>query len=335
MKRDLILGIDGGGSKILVALADRSGRLLRLSRGGGVNPMDNPGWRQELDAQLAPFVGDPRIGAVAAALPAYSEVKRLSEMQRDAISCAFGDVPQRILNDVEAAHLGAFAGGAGILLLSGTGSMAWARDATGVSFRVGGWGDAIGDEGSGYWIGRAALNLVSQSIDGRARPTALADMMFEHLQIDRSDPMNALGGWVTGLANPRSGIAALSTLVDRAAGDGDAGALDLIERAADELAKHFAAISATAGHNGSALGWTYAGGTFASRRLLDALCARIDRPLTAPKLPPIGGALLAAAQLLGWLIDDSWIGQLAAVANSATEQTGEAGLNNKERREHA
>jgi len=88
VKRDLILGIDGGGSKILVALADRSGRLLRLSRGGGVNPMDNPGWRQELDAQLAPFVGDPRIGAVAAALPAYSEVKRLSEMQRDAISCA-------------------------------------------------------------------------------------------------------------------------------------------------------------------------------------------------------------------------------------------------------
>ena len=63
MKRDLILGIDGGGSKILVALADRSGRLLRLSRGGGVNPMDNPGWRQELDAQLAPFVGITTTGA--------------------------------------------------------------------------------------------------------------------------------------------------------------------------------------------------------------------------------------------------------------------------------
>ncbi|MFE0018261.1 N-acetylglucosamine kinase [Mesorhizobium sp. NPDC059054] len=320
MSGDLILGIDGGGSKVLVALADKSGRLLRLVRGGGVNPMDNPNWRQELDAQLVPFVNEPRLGAIAAALPAYGEVESLSRMQREAVKQLFGDVPTRMLNDVEAAHLGAFVGGAGILVLSGTGSMAWARNAVGVSHRVGGWGDTIGDEGSSYWIGRAALSLISQSIDGRAGATALTDLVFAHLRIDRADPINALAGWVTDLINPRAGIAALAVLVDRAAEAGDAGAACLIEQAAEELAKHVSAIGAVVDHDKVPSAWTYAGGTFGSRRLLNALQHKIGRPLSEPILPPIGGALLAAAQLLDWPIDDGWIGHIAGDASSAAVQ---------------
>lgn len=320
MSGDLILGIDGGGSKILVALADRSGRIIRLTRGGGVNPMDNPNWRRELDAQLGPFLDEPRLAAVAAALPAYGEVEHFSARQREVISEAFGGIPQRVLNDVDAAHLGAFAGGPGILVLSGTGSMAWARGAAGISSRVGGWGDVIGDEGSSYWIGRATLSLISQSLDGRVPPTALAQAVFDHLGLDLADPVNALAGWVSRLANPRSGIAALSILVDRTAQGGDAAAISLIERAADELAKHAAAIA-----QGPVAEWTYAGGTFASRMLLDALEKRIGRPPVSPRLSPIGGALLAAAQLLGWPLNEGWIGQLAAAADAAVAQAGEAG----------
>jgi len=197
MSEDLILGIDGGGSKVLVALADRAGKVLRMSRSGGVNPMDNPNWRHELDLSLRPFLEEQRLTAVAAALPAYGEVARLSEQQREAIASAFPKARQRVFNDVDAAHLGAFAGRPGILILSGTGSMAWGRNSAGVSSRVGGWGDVIGDEGSSYWIGKAALGLVSQSFDGRAAPTMLAKAMFEHLQLDGSDPVNALGGWVS------------------------------------------------------------------------------------------------------------------------------------------
>jgi glucosamine kinase len=55
MSDELILGIDGGGSKVFVALADRSGCILRSSRGRGVNPMDNPNWLEELEQQLLPF----------------------------------------------------------------------------------------------------------------------------------------------------------------------------------------------------------------------------------------------------------------------------------------
>lgn len=314
MNNDLILGIDGGGTKVVVALADRSGRILRTARGGGINPMDNPNWRRELDSRLASFIGEPRLKAVAAALPAYGEVAYLSERQRGAISAAFPGVSQCVLNDVDAAHLGAFAGGPGILILSGTGSMAWARDTKGNSSRTGGWGDVIGDEGSSYWIGRATLSLVSQSLDGRAPPTALAEALFEHLSLDKSDPVNALAGWVSGLASQRSGIAALSVLVDRVAQAGDAAAIGLIERAADELARHFTAI---AGSSGPDAPWTYAGGTFACALLLDALEKRIGRLPVSPRLSPIGGALCAAAQLLGWPLDEGWIGQIAATARTA------------------
>ncbi|AYG69964.1 MULTISPECIES: BadF/BadG/BcrA/BcrD ATPase family protein [unclassified Rhizobium] len=320
MSGDLILGIDGGGSKVLVALADRTGNVLRMSRSGGVNPMDNPNWRHELALSLRPFLEQQQPAAVAAALPAYGEVARLSEQQREAIESSFPEAQRHILNDVDAAHLGAFAARPGILVLSGTGSMAWARNSAGVSARVGGWGDVIGDEGSSYWIGRAALSLVSQSLDGRAAPTALAKAMFEFLALDSFDPVNALGGWVSELENPRADIAALSVLVDRVARTGDSAAKQLIEQAASELAKH---VEAIAPHCDPAADWTYAGGTFASRALLAALERRIGRPAAIPMLPPIGGALLAAARLLDWPVDDGWITQIAATAKTAMAHSGE------------
>ncbi|MBX5162231.1 MULTISPECIES: BadF/BadG/BcrA/BcrD ATPase family protein [unclassified Rhizobium] len=313
MSDELILGIDGGGSKVFVALADRSGRILRSARGRGVNPMDNPNWLEELEQHLLPFHNEPKLMAVAAGLPAYGEVARLSALQRDAIQRGFPNALRQVLNDVDAAHLGAFGGKPGILILSGTGSMAWARNAAGSSARIGGWGDLIGDEGSSHWIGQRALNLISQGLDGRAAATALATALFDHLGINPLDPMNGLGDWASALLNPRAEIAAISALVDRVGCDGDAGAIGLLEQAADELSKHHRAIS---GHCDANADWTYAGGTFSSRLLLGALERRIGKPPAPPKLPPIGGALLAAAQLLDWPLDESWFGQIAATAQS-------------------
>jgi glucosamine kinase len=311
----LLLGIDGGGSKVLVALADRTGRIVRTVRGGGVNPMDNRNWREELLTQLRSFTGEPGLAAVGAALPAHGEVEYLSESQREAIARAFPGVPQTVINDVDAAHIGAFAGGPGILILSGTGSMAWARDAVGTSYRVGGWGDVIGDEGSSHWIGRRTLSLISQSLDGRTGPTALVDAVFTYLGLDRSEPVSSLEGWVAGLSNPRAEIASLSVVADRVAQDGDPDARGLINAAADELVKHVVTI---ASRSGSPAEWTYAGGAFASRVLLDAVTERIGRPPVPPCLPPIGGALLSAAMILGWPIEPAFVEHLAVATNAAT-----------------
>jgi N-acetylglucosamine kinase-like BadF-type ATPase len=162
--------------------------------------------------------------------------------------------------------------------------------------------------------------------------TALAKAVFDHLRLDIADPVNGLAGWVSELANPRAGIASLAILVDRMAQAGDDGATRLIEQAADELAKHHRAIAA---HCDPGTDWTYAGGTFSSHLLLAALERRIGRPAIAPRLPPIGGALLAAAQLLDWPTGEGWIGQIAAAAASVTAHSGDADLNNKGKWEHA
>ncbi len=316
MSEDLILGIDGGGTKMMVALADRSGRILRTGLAGGVNAMDNPDWRTELETHIEPFRSEKRLTAVAAALPVYGEVAHLSLLLEETIEQAFPNARTRVLNDVDAAHLGALAGKSGILILSGTGSMAWARNAEGKPARTGGWGDVIGDEGSSYWIGRLALNVISQSIDGRLPPTALAKAVFDHLGLDQADLMDSLGAWATSCAN-RSIIAALSAVVDRTALGGDAAAIGLLDLAANELAKHHRAI---AGHCEPRADWTFAGGTFRSTVLRKALERRIGRPPIAPKLPPIGGALFAAAQLLDWPTDEGWIGHVAASAKAAFAQ---------------
>ncbi|MBB3657724.1 N-acetylglucosamine kinase-like BadF-type ATPase [Rhizobium sp. BK650] len=313
MSDELILGIDGGGSKVLIALADKRGRILRTALGGGVNPMDNPDWRQELERHIEPFRNEPGLAAIGAGLPAYGEVTHLSTLQKQCVDDAFPAIRRVVLNDVDAAHLGAFTGRPGILVLSGTGSMSWARNSAGAAARVGGWGDVIGDEGSSYWIGRAALHLISQSLDGRAKSTALTKAIYDHLELDMSDPINALGSWIDELARPRAGIAALSSLVNRIAQQGDEAAIGLIEEAADELAKHHQAIS---GHCETGTDWTYAGGTFSSRLLLEAVERRIGRRAIAPVLPPIGGALLAAAQLLDWPLDEGWFGQIAVEAEA-------------------
>jgi len=304
MSGDLVLGIDGGGTKTMVALADRSGRIVRTTRAGGTNPIDNPSWRTELAAALGPIGSVPQIIAGVAALPGYGEVDAISAAQSDAVAPVLGGRPHAILNDVDAAQIGAFAGQPGILLLSGTGSMVWARDSEGRSHRVGGWGDVVGDEGSGFWIGRRVLGQVAQSIDGRSPPTPMVEALFAQLGLDLSHPADGIEGWVTGLAHSRSAIAALAPIATRFAEAGDAAARAIIAAAADELSRHVRAIERILGPDAP---WSYAGGAFRSPVLLAAVIERIGRPPVAPRLPPIGGALLAAARLADWSTDDVWI----------------------------
>lgn len=307
MSGDLVLGVDGGGSKTLVALADRSGRVVRTARSGGSNPLDNPAWRSELLSALRAVVGTPGIVAAAAALPTYSEVEALSRAQTEAVASVLDGRPQAMLNDVDGAQIGAFAGHPGILILSGTGSMAWARDADGRSHRTGGWGDVAGDEGSAFWIGNRILSAVTQSVDGRAPHTGLVAALFAQIGADPADPQEGIEGWISHLGHPRSAIAALAPLAMRLAEAGDSTARTIVFAAADELARHVTAIQPRVGLDTP---WSYAGGTFNSHFLLTAVTERIGRPPVQPRLPPIGGALLAAAKLADWSIEDDWIERL-------------------------
>lgn len=306
----MLVGIDGGGSKTLIASADRSGRALRLARGRGTSPLESPGWREALAELAEPFAATPALAGVAAALPAYGEVEAASAAQRQAIDALFGAAPHRLLNDVDAAHLGAFAGAPGILILAGTGSMAWARDRQGGSHRTGGWGDVIGDEGSGYWIGSRVLGAVSKAIDGRAAPTRLVEAVFQRLGLASDDQMNQLLGWASNLDAPRMQIATLAPVALELAETGDPSANAIVDAAADELALHIRRLEQAL--DAPTMAWSFAGGLFASPALRRAVTTRVGRSPDLPRLPPVGGALVAAAQHLGWSIDAGWIDNLAA-----------------------
>lgn len=305
---DIIVGIDGGGSKTLVASADRSGRATRLERGRGTSPLESPGWREALAELARPFTSTPGLAGVAAALPAYGEVETATAAQQQAIGELFGARPQRLLNDVDAAHLGAFAGGPGILILAGTGSMAWARDQAGGSHRTGGWGDVIGDEGSGYWIGSRVLGAVSKAIDGRADASGLVAAVFEQLGLTSDDPMDQLLGWASRLDEPRMQIALLAPVALTLAEAGDPAASSIVDAGAEELALHIRTLERQLG---AALSWSFAGGLFASPALRRAVTSHVGRAPTLPRLPPVGGALLAATQHLGWQVNEAWIDTLA------------------------
>jgi glucosamine kinase len=167
---DHVLGLDSGGTKTLAVVADRSGRVVAAANGEGLDPTAHDQWQARLAAMIAPF------GPVVAAtlgLPFHGEIAEISAQQQAVAKSLVGEQAQ-VVNDVAVAFEGALAGQDGILILAGTGSMAWARGRHG-TVRVGGWGDAFGDEGSAYWIGREALGLVSQHLDGRADSPAFAD----------------------------------------------------------------------------------------------------------------------------------------------------------------
>jgi N-acetylglucosamine kinase-like BadF-type ATPase len=309
MREGVLVGIDGGGSKTLVALADGAGQVLALRRGKATSPLESASWSTTLARQVRGVANRQDLLAVAAALPAHGEVEHISAAQRRVIAELFGTVPQRVLNDVDAANIGAFAGGSGILILAGTGSMAWARDAAGASHRTGGWGEIVGDEGSGYWIGRRVLSAVSKSIDGRGGPSGLVAGVFTLLGLDPADRINQLEGWASRLTEPRTQIAALAPVAFELAGHGDPAAQAIVDAAADELAWHVRTMERQLG--APTMAWSYAGGLFQSAVLREAVTERVARPPRPPLLPPVGGALLAAAQRLGWPIDDGFVARLA------------------------
>ena len=306
MSRDLVLGLDGGGSKTVVALADREGKVTGLHHGPGLDPFGNAQWRQDLKGLVESIgTGEGHLRYAVLGLSCHGEVRAVSETQIEAARPLF-DGPFEVLNDVRVAFEGALAGQAGVLSLAGTGSMAWAGDGLGLHRRTGGWGDVIGDEGSGYWIGREALAAATRAFDGRAGPSAFVQDLMQQIGLDREE----LVGWVYGLPNRRTAIAALALVVDRLADAGDPIAAGLMARAADELAQQVEAAWRLIGAP-EPLVWSHAGSVFSSASVRRRMLARLGPPLP-PYLPPVGGALFEAARKAGWMTDAAWRDRLAA-----------------------
>lgn len=306
MSPERVLGLDGGGSKTVVALADRAGTVVALARGPGLDPYGNPAWREDLAALVAAVgTGGGQLVRAALGLSCHTESAATSAEQTACARRLFA-VPVDTLNDVYVAFTGALAGAAGVLALAGTGSMTWAGDGQGLDRRCGGWGDIVGDEGSGYWLGREALTETTRSLDGRGQGHAFAEAVLARIGV----PGTELIGWISGLENRRAGIAALARLVGELAAAGEPTADRLVARAADHLAEQVETAWRSVGAPGP-LVWTYAGGLFGGAALRRHMRARLGAP-RPPELPPVGGAILEAARRAGWTTDAAWRARLAA-----------------------
>ncbi len=293
----VILGIDGGGTKTEAVVVDAQGRVRWRGRGEGLDPNAGPEWEARL-AGLAVKAGP--VAQAVLGLPCHGEIAEITARQKQVAAQLFGTAAV-VENDVALAFEGALAGAEGVLVLAGTGSMAWARGPSG-THRVGGWGDLFGDEGSAYWIGREALGRISRELDGRQTGAGFAGAMLSRMDIAAEE----LSGW-TYAPSPRARIAGLAAEVSALAQAGDVVALGLMQAAGEELGR----LGQTAARlSGAAERWSFAGGVMADPTVLATLAAAMGCHPTLPVLPPVGGAVLAAAKAAGWSTGSTFLRRL-------------------------
>jgi glucosamine kinase len=127
----------------------------------------------------------------------------------------------------------AFGDGPGVLLIAGTGSVAFGRSPAGAFGRCGGWGPVIGDEGSGAWLGRRALSAVAAAADGREPPTALTGAILTAAQVNETSELIV---WAAQAS--QADLATLAPAVLSVADAGDVRAGALVSLAAEELVLH-------------------------------------------------------------------------------------------------
>jgi N-acetylglucosamine kinase-like BadF-type ATPase len=234
-----LIGIDGGGTKTVSVVAGVRDRII-VGKGvagpanylkEGLHTARRSLGESVQEALEAAGLDKSRICAVGAGLAGVGRARDRQVMTR---------VLRRILptqtlllgTDAFVALLGAMESEPGVIVISGTGSIALGMNREGVLARSGGWGHLLGDEGSGYDIGRRGLTAALQDHDGRGPSTSITRKIAKELCLDRIDEMIPL--FYAGDTSPRQ-LAGLYPLVLEAAEEGDPIASALIDQAAASL----------------------------------------------------------------------------------------------------
>jgi N-acetylglucosamine kinase-like BadF-type ATPase len=220
------LGFDAGGTKTDCALADET-RILARTQSGSIKPLRVSAEQAEANMRaLLEEIGrqggiDLKQVAVSCVGTAGLRLPQTNEWMRQIISrYAGGEI--LVCGDEATALDAAFPGQAGVLVIGGTGSNILGRTSTGETFNVGGWGPALGDEGSGYWIGHEGLKLALRAYDFQ-QPTMILGKVMQFWKA-------ANLGVVTNIGNktPLPDFSQLAPLIVECAEAGDAVALDVL-----------------------------------------------------------------------------------------------------------
>jgi len=310
------LGVDGGGSKTTCVVGDETTILAAFTAGpSNITRVGEAGARealhQAIESACVAAQIDPRqvrsacIGAAGAGRREIAST--VGKLVAEIIPCEI-----EVVGDMEIALAAAFGSGPGVMVIAGTGSIAYGRDARGKTARAGGWGFAISDEGSAHWIGRAAVSAVLRGADEAGedpveRDQAERDGLSSVSRLARElktvwgvDTLQQLAS----KANLHPDFAALYPAILVAAESGDVVARDVIARAAKELAQLAGVVLRRLFPQdlsaGSAVPMAIAGGVFRHAAMIRELfyngvhAANPNVVLNAEVVDPVQGALQLA-----------------------------------------
>ncbi len=298
------LGVDGGGTNTRAALIDSAGNVrgegnaqgANFLRVGLTNAVQHVVTAVERACSSA-GIERSRIAGACFGLAGVGNAKHRRQMH-DALFEALSVETMSIETDARVALAGATNLEPGVVIIAGTGSIAYGMNDRGEYARAGGWGPAMGDEGSGHYIGRRALEAVVSAFDHRAPETGLTDDVCRHFGVTSPSELPLV--IYDSPTEVMREIAQLSRLVVTAARDGDVVARGILTDAAIELARAVAAVIERLKMRHQSFRVAYVGGVFNAGDMVIGPMSesiRIVAPhaIVAPPLfpPVIGAAKLA------------------------------------------
>jgi N-acetylglucosamine kinase-like BadF-type ATPase len=296
----IVVGIDAGASKTRAFAVDRDGTVVGRGAGGGGNLLTSPDPQGAIAAALAEALGGRAADAVVLSCAGGDRETERARGHEILARHAPPGAKLLVTHDAIAALYAGNPTGCGVVLIAGTGSIAYGRNAEGEEDRAGGWGYLIGDEGSAVWCGLEALRAISHAVDGRGAPTRMTALLLERLGLGQFSDVLPL---LYGRPHPAPAIGAAMGALSSAAADGDAIANAIVQRGANALARAAAVVALGLSlHAGPVY---LAGGAFENLSLLQRL-VRLDLLGLLPQAavepvreePAMGAARLAAA--LAW-----------------------------------
>lgn len=292
------LGIDGGQSSTTALIGDSEGRVVGYGRGGPCNHVTGPEARTKF------------LNAIGGCVRAAAAEAGLAEPFRFAAACSgfsggakdkaflldeiFAADEKYVTHDAEIALVGATGGEPGVMVIGGTGSIAFGRDANGKTIRAGGWGYVFGDEGGGFDLTRQALRAALRMEEGWGPATTLRAKL---LASTGAEDVNDLLHRFYTPEFPRQEIAAMSRQVDEAAREGDEIARKILRDAAVSLAGYGKAVREVVFGAGSTVPVRTVGGVFQIALVREEFARQVEAE--QPVYLPAAGALLEAYRIGG------------------------------------
>jgi N-acetylglucosamine kinase-like BadF-type ATPase len=299
----LFLGVDGGQSSTTALIGDETGRVIGMGRSGPINHVGAAEGRAKF------------LHAVSACLSQAAQQAGLSAPEFESSCLGFSGGPAdkdaltrevvkswlySITHDALIALSGATGGQPGVVVIAGTGSIAFGCNPDGRTARAGGWGHIFGDEGGAFDLVRRALRAVLRDEEGWGPPTRLRESLLD--ATGASDANDLLHRFYT-LEYPRPRVAALAPLVERASTAGDNVAHDILMSSAHTLANLATAVRRSLFLEHLPALVSYVGGVFRCRPILERFRLVVEMEegnrVAAPLYGPAAGALIEAYRVAG------------------------------------